>query len=79
MQSKPVRSWVGRLVESPMAGFTLIPEKSVKWGVAANSVKEAYRDRKWALVIASGSIKGYGGLKDELCHSRLGGIGNELA
>ena len=48
MQSKPVRSWVGRLVESPMAGFTLIPEKSVEWGVAANRVREVYSDRKRA-------------------------------
>ena len=73
------RSWVGKLVESPMVDFALIPEKSVKWGVAANRVKEAYRNRMWALVIASGGIKGYGSPKDELCYSRLDGIGNELA
>ena len=73
------RSWVGRLVESPMAGFALIPEKSVKWGVAANRVKEVYRDMKQALAIASEGIKEYGGPKDEFCHSRLSGIGSELA
>ena len=62
-----------------MADFVLIPEKPVDWDVVANRVKEVYRDRRWALVIVSEGIKEYGGPKDEFGHSRLGGVGNELA
>ncbi len=62
-----------------MADFVLIPERPVNWDVVANRVKEVYRDRGWALVVVSEGIKEYGGPRDEFGHSRLGGVGNELA
>ncbi len=62
-----------------MADFVLIPEKPVNWDVVANRVKEVYKDRKWALIITSEGIREYGGPRDEYGHSRLGGVGNELA
>ncbi len=62
-----------------MADFVAIPEKPVDWNVIANRTKEAYRDKRWALVIVSEGVKEYGGPKDEFGHSRLGGVGNELA
>ncbi|ADN49773.1 ATP-dependent 6-phosphofructokinase [Vulcanisaeta distributa] len=62
-----------------MADFVLIPEKPVNWDIVANRVKEVYKDRRWALVVVSEGIKEYGGPKDEFGHSRLGGVGNELA
>ncbi|BDR92617.1 ATP-dependent 6-phosphofructokinase [Vulcanisaeta souniana] len=62
-----------------MADFVLIPEKPVNWDAVANKTKEVYRDRGWALVIASEGIREYGSPRDEFGHSRLGGVGNELA
>ncbi|WP_243674723.1 ATP-dependent 6-phosphofructokinase [Vulcanisaeta distributa] len=62
-----------------MADFVLIPEKPVNWDIVANRVKEVYKDRRWALIVVSEGIKEYGGPKDEFGHSRLGGVGNELA
>ncbi|MGC9152870.1 MAG: ATP-dependent 6-phosphofructokinase [Vulcanisaeta sp.] len=62
-----------------MADFVAIPEKSVDWNVITNRTKEAYKDKRWALVIVSEGVKEYGGPKDEFGHSRLGGVGNELA
>lgn len=62
-----------------MADFVLIPEKPINWDVVANRVREVYKDRRWALVVVSEGIKEYGGPKDEFGHSRLGGVGNELA
>ncbi|MEZ0249202.1 MAG: ATP-dependent 6-phosphofructokinase [Thermoproteus sp.] len=64
---------------STMADFVLIPEREVSWDFVAERVKEAYKSKKWALVIASEGVKSYGGPVDEFGHVRLGGVGNELA
>ncbi|CCC81911.1 6-phosphofructokinase [Thermoproteus tenax] len=64
---------------STMADAVLIPERPASWDSVAKRVKEAYNERRWALVVVSEGIKEYGGPKDEYGHSRLGGVGNELA
>ena len=64
---------------STMADYVLIPERPTEWSTVAERVKEAYKAKNWALVIVSEGIKEYGGAKDEYGHSRLGGVGNELA
>ncbi|MCG2862901.1 MAG: ATP-dependent 6-phosphofructokinase [Vulcanisaeta sp.] len=62
-----------------MADVVLIPEKPVSWDAVARRVREIYNDKRWALIIVSEGIKEYGGPKDEFGHTRLGGVGNELA
>ncbi|PVU71950.1 6-phosphofructokinase [Vulcanisaeta sp. SCGC AB-777_J10] len=62
-----------------MADFVLIPEKSVSWDAVVKRIKETYDNKRWALIVVSEGIKEYEGPKDEFGHSRLGGVGNELA
>ncbi|MFB6470144.1 MAG: ATP-dependent 6-phosphofructokinase [Vulcanisaeta sp. AZ3] len=62
-----------------MADFVLIPEKPIEWNIVADRAKKSYGPKKWALIVVSEGIKEYGGPKDEFGHSRLGGVGNELA
>jgi len=62
-----------------MADFVLIPEKPVSWDAVVKRIKETYDNKRWALIVVSEGIKEYEGPKDEFGHSRLGGVGNELA